>query len=65
MVPVEALVPLMEFDRRGADDTSTPEYWAALERHVLRNDGRWVHVDAADDLLGAVIPALMGTGVAR
>jgi uncharacterized protein (DUF58 family) len=38
---------------------------AALERHVLRNDGRWVHVDAADDLLGAVIPALMGTGVAR
>ena len=38
---------------------------AALERHVLRNDGRWVHVDADDDLLGTVIPALMGAGMAR
>lgn len=37
----------------------------ALERHVLRNDGRWVHIDADADLLGSVIPALMGTGVAR
>lgn len=38
---------------------------AALERHVLRNNGRWLAVDAADALIETVVPRLMAMGIAR
>lgn len=38
---------------------------AALERHVLRNNGRWLEVDATEPLIETVVPRLMGIGVAR
>lgn len=41
------------------------ELRAALERHVVNKGGRWLSVDATDDLLSSVVPKLMGQGVAR
>lgn len=37
----------------------------ALERHVVRNGGRYIEVDATDALVETVLPRLMGSGIAR